>query len=366
MTASLGQIFRVSLFGESHGRCISTLIDGCPAGLAVSPEDIQREVDKRKPRPASFATPRAEADRVEIFSGIFEGHTTGAPVCLLVWNRDVDSSKYEEIRYTPRPGHADFTSFVKYGGFSDFRGGGRFSGRITAGFVMAGAIARKLLALLGIEILAHTVAIGNIKAGTVSPDQIRENAGEDLLRCADTTASKRMLRLIEQTKEEGDSIGGIIEGLALGVPAGLGEPVFDTLEGNMAKALFAIPAVKGVEFGSGFSTAELKGSVSNDAFIVANNRILIETNNAGGVLGGVSNGMPIVVRVAIKPTPSITRPQKTVNVRTMEETNIEVRGRHDACIVPRAVIVVESMMAITLCDFARRSQLLPDVIKRSG
>jgi chorismate synthase len=364
MAASLGHIFRVSLFGESHGRCIGTVIDGCPAGLAVSTEDIQRELDKRRSKPASFSTPRTEADRVEVFSGIFNGYTTGAPICLLVWNRDVDSSKYHEIRYTPRPGHADFTAFVKYGGFSDYRGGGRFSGRITAGFVMAGAIARKLLALLGTEILAYTTAIGDIKMGQPSLEQIKVNTWTDPLRCPTPLDSQRMLELIQKTRDKGDSVGGTIEGLALGVPAGLGEPICDTLEGDMAKALFAIPAVKGVEFGTGFAAAEQEGSANNDAFIIADNHIMTETNNAGGVLGGISNGMPIVVRVAIKPTPSISRPQKTVNVRSMQETTIEVRGRHDACIVPRAVIVVESMMAIALCDFAQRAQLLPDVIEQ--
>ncbi len=304
-----------------------------------------------------------EEDKVEILSGIFNGFTTGAPICLLIWNKDIDSSEYEKNRFLPRPGHADYTAFAKYGGFNDFRGGGRFSGRITATFVMAGAIAKKLLKLSDIEVLAHTIEIGGIKAQAKEFDEIKENVEKNQLRCADLEAARAMAGLIEKVKEEGDSIGGIIEGIGRNVPAGLGEPVFDTLDGELAKALLAIPAVKGIEFGAGFSVAKKRGSENNDPFIIKDGKIVTVTNNTGGILGGISNGMPIVVRVAIKPTASIIKSQQTVNIEQMKEVSLAVRGRHDTCIVPRAVVAIESMMAITLCDFAMRAGLIPRVIK---
>ena len=363
MGNSLGKQFTVTSFGESHGRCVGVIIDGCPAALPITEEDIQREVDKRKPGIDVIATTRVEADKVEILSGIFNGVTTGAPICLLIWNKDIDSSEYEKMRFLPRPGHADYTAFMKYGGFNDFRGGGRFSGRITASLVMAGALAKKLLNLVGIEVLAHTVAIGGIKAKPMAFEEIIKSVESNPVRCADPDAAEAMVRAIEKAKEDGDSVGGIIEGVALNMPVGLGEPVFDTLDGDLAKALFAIPAVKGVEFGSGFSAAGKRGSENNDPFTIRNNRIVTTTNNAGGILGGISNGMPIVVRVAVKPTSSIAKSQETVNMKSMESASLTIKGRHDACIVPRAVAVVEAMMAVTLCDLAMRAGLIPRVIK---
>lgn len=363
MGNSLGKQFTTTSFGESHGRCVGVIIDGCSAGLPITGEDIQREVDKRRPGIGIAATARVEEDKVEILSGIFNGHTTGAPICLLIWNKDIDSSEYERIRFLPRPGHADYTVFMKYGGFNDFGGGGRFSGRITATFVMAGAIAGKLLKLIGVEVLAHTIEIGGIKAEPKGVDEIRENAAQNTLRCADLKAAEEMSRAIEKVRADGDSVGGIIEGIALNVPVGLGEPVFDTLEGDLAKALFAIPAVKGVEFGSGFSVARKRGSENNDPFTIKNGIIVTMTNNAGGILGGISDGMPIVVRVAVKPTASIASSQETVNIKDTAGASLVVGGRHDICIVPRAVAVVESMIAVTLCDFAMRAGFIPEVIK---
>jgi len=363
MGNSFGKLFSITSFGESHGKCIGVTIDGCPAGLPLTEEDIQREVDKRRPGTSVGATGRAEEDKVEILSGTFNGHTTGTPICLLIWNQDIDSSEYERLRFLPRPGHADYTAFIKYGGFNDFRGGGRFSGRITATFVMAGAVAKKLLDRIGLEILAHTIEIGGVRAKPEGFDEIRGNVDKNSLRCADLEAAKEMARVIEKARGEGDSVGGVVEGIALNVPVGLGEPVFDTLEGDLAKALFAIPAVKGVEFGSGFSAARKRGSENNDPFTIKDNKIVTVTNNAGGILGGISNGMPIVLRVAVKPTPSIARSQATVDMKKMESASLEVKGRHDTCIVPRAVPVVESMMAVTLCDFAMRAGLIPEVIK---
>jgi len=363
MGNSLGKLFVITSFGESHGRCVGIIIDGCPAGLPITEQDIQKEADKRKPGVSIVGTKRAEEDKVEILAGIFNGKTTGAPICLVIWNRDVDSSEYEKTRFLPRPGHADYTAFMKYGGFNDFRGGGRFSGRITAAFVMAGAIAKKLLNLIGVEVLAHTIEIGGVKAAPKGFDEIRENIEKNPVKCADLKAAEAMAKAIEKVKAEGDSIGGIIEGIAFNVPVGLGEPVFNTLDGDLAKALFAIPAVKGVEFGSGFSATRKRGSENNDPFTIRDGKIVTVTNNAGGILGGISNGMPIVLRVAVKPTSSIAKSQPTVNIKDMENASLMVKGRHDVCIVPRAVVVVESMMAVTLCDFVMRAGLIPRVIK---
>ena len=363
MNNSYGRLFTITSFGESHGKCIGVIDDGCPAGLPITGADIQKDADKRRPGGSTATTTRMEKDRVEILAGVSDGYATGAPICLLIWNEDVDDSDYEKIRYKLRPGHADYTAYVKYSGFNDQRGGGWFSGRITATYVMAGAIAKKLLNTIGVEIIAHTVEIGGIKAGPVVSEEIRSKAESDSLRCADHEASKAMAEHIAKVKGEGDSLGGVIEGIALNVPVGLGEPAFDNLDGELAKALLAIPAVKGIEFGAGFSAARMKGSENNDPFTIKDGKIVTETNNAGGILGGISNGMPVVVRVAVKPVSSIAKEQATVDIQKMENTSISVRGRHDVCIVPRAVPVVEAMMAVTLCDFAMRAGLISRVIK---
>jgi chorismate synthase len=363
MSNSLGKLFTITSFGESHGNLVGVIIDGCPAGLAINEGDIQRELDRRKPGASPLTTARKEEDRVEVLSGILDSRTTGAPICLVVWNKDIDSGEYEKARFLPRPGQADYTAYMKYGGFNDYRGGGRFSGRITAGFVMAGAVARKLLAVIGAEVLAHTVEIGGIAAQPGEPDEIRRTVDKNAVRCADTEAAQRMIAAIEEAKKDGDSLGGVIEGIALSLPVGLGEPVFDAIDAELAKSLFAIPAVKGVEFGAGFQAARKKGSENNDPFAIKDGRIITTSNNAGGVLGGISSGMPLVVRVAIKPTASIAREQSTVDIGKMTEARLTVKGRHDACIVPRAVVVVESMMAVTLCDLAMRAGLIPGVIK---
>lgn len=360
---SFGKMFTVTSFGESHGPCVGAVIDGCPAGLPLAAADIQKDLNRRKAGGSVASTGRLEKDRVEILSGVHNSHTTGAPLCLMIRNEDVDDADYEKIRDKLRPGHADYTAFLKYGGFNDPRGGGRSSGRITTGFVMAGAVAKKLLNLLDVEIVAHTVAIGGITARAVDYTEIKKKVMKDALSCADPAASKKMSALITKTKAAGDSLGGVIEGVALNVPAGLGEPVFENLDGELAKALFAIPAVKGVEFGAGFAAAKTKGSQNNDPFTIKKGKIITTTNNAGGVLGGISSGMPLVVRVAIKPVSSIGMEQKTVDIQKMKAATLKVGGRHDVCIVPRAVPVVEAMMAVTLCDFALRAGLVPGVIK---
>jgi chorismate synthase len=360
---SFGEHFRITSFGESHGQCVGIIIDGCPSGLALEVEDIQIEVNKRRPAAEAGQTARAEEDKVEILSGVFQGYTTGAPIGFLIRNKDIKSAEYEKLRFLPRPGHADYTASSKYGGFNDYRGGGRFSGRTTVGLVMAGAVAKKLLKLAGIEVLAHTVQIGGIKASVSNPDEIRRRVYSSPLRCADEAAATEMSQLIEQVGKEGDSVGGVIEGLAMNMPVGLGDPYFDSLESHLAKALFAIPAVKGVEFGAGFSVAEKRGSVNNDPFALKDEKVVTVTNNAGGSLGGITTGMPVVVKVAVKPTPSISRKQLTVDMKKMENAEISINGRHDVCIVPRAVIVVEAMMAVALCDFALGEGLIKRIIK---
>jgi chorismate synthase len=363
MSNSSGVLFRITSFGESHGQCVGIVIDGCPAGLPLEAGDIQKEVDKRKPAPGAGQTARAEEDSVEILSGIFKGRTTGAPLSIIVRNHNIEPGVYEQIRFMPRPGHADYTSFIKYGGFNDYRGGGRFSGRVTAGLVMAGAVAKKLLNHLNIEVLAYTAQIGQVKTQKKSLDEVRLNVYRNPLRCADLTAADEMANIIRIAAEAGDSLGGLVEGLALNLPVGLGEPLFDTIEGEMAKLLFAIPAVKGVEFGAGFQASEKRGSENNDSFAIDKGKVVTETNHAGGILGGISNGMPLVVRVVVKPTPSISQKQKTVDLQKMQDTELNVQGRHDVCIVPRAVIVVESVIAITICDLALRAGILVRTIK---
>ena len=360
---SIGKEFVVTCFGESHGRCVGAIIDGCPAGLPLDVEDIQQEVDKRLPQKKEIASARREEDTVELLSGTYEGFTTGSPIAVLVWNKETNSEDYEAIRHTPRPGHADYPARIKYLGFNDNRGGGRFSGRLTVAYVMAGAVAKKLLELAGMEVSAYATEIGGIKmkAG-LSLEDIKENTYESSVRCPDLKASEKMEEAILKAKDEGDSIGGIVECVASNVVAGVGEPLFDSLDAELGKMLLGIPAVKGVEFGAGFEAARMKGSQNNDSYVMRDGEIEAVTNNAGGILGGMSSGMPIVVRVAVKPTPSISKEQKTVDLLEMTDTTIEVKGRHDPCIVPKAVPVVESSVALVLVDQLIRAGLIPKVL----
>lgn len=360
---SFGKAFVVTTFGESHGKCVGTVIDGCPVGLPLSEGDVQTELDKRIPRKPEITSGRIEKDAVEILSGIFEGHTTGAPICMLVWNKEAAPSEYDIIKNLPRPGHADYPAHVKYGGFNDYRGGGRFSGRITVSFVMAGAVAKKLLRLFGVEVLAYTKAIGGIEMKeTPTLKQIKEETYKNPVKCPDPVCAGSMEKAIIEARKEGDSLGGVVECIALNVPVGVGEPVFDALNADIAKAIFAVPAVKGVEFGAGFKVAAMKGSENNDQYAIRDGKVVTLTNNAGGVLGGLSNGMPIVVRAAIKPTPSIAKKQKTINLSEFKEATLQVKGRHDPCIVPKAVSAIESMVAITLADHMIRAGIIPRVL----
>ena len=361
---SIGKEFVVTCFGESHGRCVGVVVDGCPAGLPLSERDIQEEVDKRIPPKPEIVSARREKDIVEVLSGIFNGFTTGAPICTLVWNKEVIPGEYDQIKDVPRPGHADYPAQIKYGGFNDYRGGGRFSGRITVAFVMTGAIAKKLLGLFGVEILAYAVEIGKVKVEKkFTIEEIRMNTYKSAVRCPDLERAKAMEEEILKAKSEGDSVGGVVECVALKVPVGVGEPIFDSLDADIAKMLFDVRAVKGVEFGAGFKAAQLRGSENNDAYAIRGGKIVTLTNNAGGVLGGMSSGMPIVVRAAIKPTPSISKEQKSVDLSKMEETLIRVRGRHDPCIVPKAVSVIESAVALVLADHMIRAGVIPKVLR---
>jgi len=352
-----GEIFRITTFGESHGAAVGVIVDGCPAGLRLDTADVQRELDRRRPGQSDVTTSRKERDEVKILSGVFEGKTTGTPIAMLVRNLDVDSSAYLEIKNTPRPNHADLTYFLKYGHY-DWRGGGRASGRETVGRVAAGAISKKLLSKIGVEILGHVVEIRGIKASDVTLKSIRRNVDRSPVKCADLEAARRMEKEIMEAKKHGDSVGGVVEVLALNVPPGLGEPVFDKLDADLAKALMSIGAVKGVEVGAGFEASRKRGSENNDPIALKEDRIVTLTNNSGGILGGISNGMPIVVRAAVKPTSSIAIEQRTIDLEKMEETTIKVKGRHDPCIAPRVLPVCEAMVAVTLADHALRAGLI--------
>lgn len=356
---SIGKQFVITCFGESHGLCVGVVVDGCPPGLPLSTNDIQLEVNKRRPIFNGISTPRREEDKVEILSGVFNDHTTGAPICMLVWNREHESDIYEEFRWKPRPGHADLTALARYREFNDYRGGGRFSGRITVAFVMAGALAKKLLLEAGIKVLAHTIEVAGIRLKKApSLKKIRDNVYCTSVRCADLKVAKVMEKAILDAREEGDSVGGIVECQVLNVKTGIGDPIFDSLDADLAKILFDIPAVKGVEFGSGFNAAQFRGSENNDQYTFKDGRIVTLTNNAGGILGGLSNGMPIVIRIVFKPTPSIGKTQRTVDLKNHIEVPLEIRGRHDASIVPRAVPVVESAVAIVVVDHLLRLNLI--------
>ena len=364
MSNSIGNVFRVTSFGESHGRCIGTVVDGCPAGLKLDVVGVQRELDRRRPGQSRVTTTRIEEDRLEVLSGVYGGYTTGAPICMLVWNKDQDSSMYDEFRLKPRPGHADYSAQVRYGGFNDHRGGGRFSGRITAGYVMAGAVAKQLLSeILGVEVLAYTANIGSIKTPPVSLEEIRGNTERTPVRCPHMPTAEKMIVAIEAARANNDSLGGEVACLASGLPAGVGQPVFDTLEGDLSKALFAVPAVKAVEFGAGKCLTSMRGSEANDIYRMIDGKVSIESNYSGGILGGVSNGMPLTIKAAFKPTPSISRSQQTVDLGELKDVKLTIKGRHDPCIVPRAVPVVEAMVAMVLIDHALRRGLVPQVLE---
>ncbi|MFX0187413.1 MAG: chorismate synthase [Candidatus Hodarchaeota archaeon] len=364
---TFGTIFKITSFGESHGDLVGIIVDGVPAGLGFDLDFIQSELDKRRPGQSKITTSRSELDKVQVLSGIFKHKTTGAPLCMIIKNKDVDSSKYEEFKKFLRPSQVDFSALKKYGGFADYRGSGRFSGRITAGFVMAGAIAKQILRNYNITVFAYTKSIGEIEDDNlyqiddlVKYIKLREKSD---VRALNAEKSKMMEKVIEELKSQKDSIGGTIKCIVNNFPEGIGGPVFNSLESNISKAIFSIPSIKGIEFGAGFRAAEMKGSEHNDPWIIRDGKIQTLKNDAGGIIGGISTGMPIEFTVAVKPTATIGKLQKTVNIKTMENTEIEFTGRHDPCIVPRVVVVVEAMTAIVILDHLLIEGIVPSVFK---
>jgi len=346
---SFGKLFQITTWGESHGPAVGVVIDGCPPRLPLSENDIQPDLDRRRPGQSDITTPRKEADKVEILSGVFDGLATGMPISLLVRSGDQRPGAYDDMKEKFRPSHADFTYQAKYG-HRDHRGGGRSSARETIGRVAAGAIARKILHLAhGVEIRAYVTQIHDLIAPPITRFPSLAEVDATPVRCPDANTAALMIERIKQVRAKGDSVGGVIECRARNVPAGLGEPVFDRLEADLAKAMLSLPATKGFEIGSGFAGTLLKGSQHNDPYVKHASRVGTSTNYSGGIQGGISNGEEIVFRVAFKPTATILQPQRTVDVRGAE-TELQARGRHDPCVVPRAVVIVEAMAALVLVD----------------
>lgn len=359
MSSGFGQLFRIATFGESHGGGVGVVIDGCPPRLELSEADIQRELDRRRPGQSELVTQRKESDRCRIVSGVFEGRTLGTPIAILVPNEDARSEAYSEMQTTFRPSHADFTYQAKYG-IRAWAGGGRASARETVGRVAGGAVAKRVLRAMfpALEIVAYVKRIYQLEAPLVDPTTVRaEEVESNPVRCPDAETAAEMATLIQAMRAAGDSVGGVIECVVRGAPAGLGEPVFDKLEADLAKAMLSLPATKGFEIGSGFAGTLQTGSEHNDAFEMRAGRVRTKTNRSGGVQGGISNGEPIVFRIAFKPTATIARAQETVTIEG-QETELRARGRHDPCVLPRAVPVVEAMAALVLVDHALRQRAL--------
>ena len=352
MSSTYGENLKLSIFGQSHGPAIGMTLDGIPAGLPVDLDKLQQFLNRRAPGQSDWSTPRREEDRPEFLGGILDGYTCGAPIAAVIYNKNTRSGDYENLKNCPRPGHADYTAQVKYGGFQDAAGGGHFSGRLTAPLCIAGGLCRQWLDQMGIRIGARILSI----CGSSLPDDPLDpvNPQIDQIRAdfpvVNPNAGKCMQQAIAAARREGDSVGGRIECIVTGLPVGLGEPMFGGMESRIAQIIYGIPAVKGLEFGEGFGVAYKRGNSCNDSYTTKNGKIQTLTNNSGGILGGITNGMPLCFRVAVKPTPSISKPQQTVNLKTGETTTIEIKGRHDPCIVPRAVPVVEAAAAIAIYD----------------
>lgn len=360
MSSTWGNSVKLSIFGGSHTEAIGVVIDGLPAGEPINFDEILVQMSRRAPGKDSTSTPRKESDFPKIISGYLNGKTTGAPLCAVIENTNVRSRDYSDLKAHPRPGHADYTAFVKYGGNNDIRGGGHFSGRLTACLVFAGAVCRQILARKGIFIGAHALSVHNISDSSFDPVLISKKElfplSQEYFPVLDFTAKKNMTACIENAREKGDSVGGIVECAAVGVPAGIGSPMFGGIENIISSVIYGIPAVKGVEFGDGFAVGAAYGSQNNDEFYYdTQNSILTRTNHCGGILGGISTGMPIIFRAAVKPTPSIALEQQTVNLQTHSNEILQIHGRHDPCIVPRAVPVVENTAAIALLDLIAES-----------
>tara|TARA_B100000925_G_scaffold66580_1_gene45467 strand:+ start:49 stop:1137 length:1089 start_codon:yes stop_codon:yes gene_type:complete len=355
MPNTFGHNFRITTFGESHGGGVGVVIDGCPPGIDISETDIQNELDRRRPGQSEIVTPRKEGDKCEILSGTFEGKTLGTPICVLVHNKDARPEAYSEMAEKFRPSHADFTYQSKYG-IRNWQGGGRASARETIGRVASGAVAMKVMKNQfseSFEILAHVSRVQNIEAKINFKELTRETIESNMVRCGDALVAEQMIELIKDARSDGNSLGGIVECIVKGVPLGLGDPVFDKLEADLAKAMMSLPATKGFEIGSGFKGVEKSGKEHNDEFYMDGDKVRTKTNRSGGIQGGISNGEDIIFRVAFKPTATIMTEQKTVS-ESGEDTQLKGRGRHDPCVLPRAVPMVESMAALVICDHAIR------------
>ncbi|WRS28473.1 chorismate synthase [Oscillospiraceae bacterium MB08-C2-2] len=354
MSSSWGKNIKLSIFGESHGNGIGVVLDGLPAGEAIDMEELAVFQARRAPRKSALSTARKESDGVKILSGFFEGHTTGTPLCGVLENTDTRSGDYKEMSALARPGHGDYTGFIRYSGYNDMRGGGHFSARLTAPLVFAGGIAKQILARRGIVIGGHIAQIHGIKDTSFDPVAVNAELLEAVTSKAfpvlDDSAGQAMEQAVKTAHSQGDSVGGIVECAAVGVPVGIGSPIFDGLENKLASIMFGVPAVKGIEFGAGFEAAQLTGSQNNDSFYMEGEQVRTKSNNHGGILGGISSGMPVVMRVAFKPTPSIAQTQQTVDFRKQEDAPLQIRGRHDPCVVLRAVPCVEACMALALLD----------------
>ena len=341
-----GTALRLSVFGQSHSEAIGMTLDGLPAGIPVDPEELQGFLNRRAPGQNDWSTPRREGDRPEFLCGLKDGRTCGAPLTAVIRNHNTRGKDYEQLRILPRPGHADYTAQVKYGGFQDYQGGGHFSGRLTAPLCVAGGIVLQMLKRQGITVRARVLRIADVE----DESPFASSVAEKEFPTVSDEVGLRMRKAISDARREGDSVGGIVECVIRGVPAGIGEPMFDGVENRIAQLMFAVPAVKGIEFGAGFAAAGMRGSENNDEFCLTEGQIRTRSNHAGGILGGITDGEEIVFRTAFKPTPSISRPQRSVNLETMREETLAITGRHDPCIVPRAVPVVEAAAAIALSD----------------
>lgn len=354
MSSTYGDKIKISVFGESHGNGIGVVIDGLPAGVKIDMDSVLVQMSRRAPGKDRTATPRKESDIPKVLSGMLGDTLTGAPLCAVIENTNTRSGDYGNLLSCPRPGHSDYTAFVKYNGANDIRGGGHFSGRITAPIVFAGSICRQILSQKGIKIAAHINSIGNVADEPFNPvsidDALIDRLNESSFALVDNSVEEKMRSVVEDARMSLDSVGGTIECAVTGIEAGIGEPMFDGVEGVIAKAVFGVPAIKGIEFGKGFELSKLRGSQSNDPFRYKDGKIVTETNNCGGILGGITNGMPIIFRAAVKPTPSIAQKQKSVDLQKKENTELEVHGRHDPCIVPRAVPVIEAVTAIAIAN----------------
>ena len=352
MSSTYGEKLKLSIFGQSHGPAVGMVLDGIPAGLPVNTEKLQAFMNRRAPGQGLHTTPRKESDKPEFLGGIVNGYTCGAPIAAMIQNANTRSGDYSNLRDCPRPGHADYTAQIKYGGYQDVAGGGHFSGRLTAPMCIAGGLCKQWLEAMGIQIAAHIVSIGGVADEPAHLD--RTNPQLDEIRTdfpvISLEAGNRMLEAVSAAKADGDSVGGSIECVVTGLPVGLGEPIFGGMESKLAQIIYGIPAIKGLSFGTGFAGANMRGSENNDPYYLEDGKIRTKRNCAGGILGGITNGMPLVFEVAVKPTPSIAMTQNTVSLTRMEETELEIKGRHDPCIVPRAVPVIEAAAAIAIYD----------------